>query len=95
MIPENLECADRRNSACASNDCPSAGVGSDAAAKASSILAKRIGTLGDGEVVTITVNNVNRAPVLNPVGAKSTNENQLLQFRISSSDPDGAYCFLL
>ncbi|HXF49601.1 MAG TPA: Ig-like domain-containing protein [Verrucomicrobiae bacterium] len=47
------------------------------------------GTLADSEVVTITVNNVNRAPVLNVIGAKSTNENQLLQFRISSSDPDG------
>ncbi|HXF49424.1 MAG TPA: Ig-like domain-containing protein, partial [Verrucomicrobiae bacterium] len=46
------------------------------------------GSLADSEVVTITVNNVNRAPVLNAIGAKSTNENQLLQFRISSSDPD-------
>ncbi|HEU4437410.1 MAG TPA: Ig-like domain-containing protein, partial [candidate division Zixibacteria bacterium] len=45
-------------------------------------------TLADSEVVTITVNNVNRAPVLNAIGAKSTNENQLLQFRISASDPD-------
>jgi len=47
------------------------------------------GTLADSEVVTITVNNVNRAPVLNAIGAKSVNENQLLQFRVSSSDPDG------
>ncbi|MCI0596191.1 MAG: Ig-like domain-containing protein, partial [candidate division Zixibacteria bacterium] len=47
------------------------------------------GSLADSEMVTITVNNVNRAPVLNAIGAKSTNENQLLQFRVSSSDPDG------
>ncbi|MGH8004305.1 MAG: Ig-like domain-containing protein, partial [Limisphaerales bacterium] len=47
------------------------------------------GSLADSEVVAITVNNVNRAPVLNAIGAKSTNENQLLQFRVSSTDPDG------
>ncbi|MCI0406569.1 MAG: Ig-like domain-containing protein, partial [candidate division Zixibacteria bacterium] len=46
------------------------------------------GSLADSEVVTITVNNVNRAPVMAAIGAKSVNENQLLQFRISANDPD-------
>ncbi|MCI0531903.1 MAG: cadherin-like domain-containing protein, partial [candidate division Zixibacteria bacterium] len=46
------------------------------------------GSLADSEVVAITVNNVNQAPVLASIGAKSTNENQLLTFEITSSDPD-------
>ncbi|HEU4436493.1 MAG TPA: Ig-like domain-containing protein, partial [candidate division Zixibacteria bacterium] len=46
------------------------------------------GTLADSEAVSITVNNVNRAPVLAAIGAKNVNENQLLLFRISAADPD-------
>ncbi|HEU4437237.1 MAG TPA: Ig-like domain-containing protein, partial [candidate division Zixibacteria bacterium] len=46
------------------------------------------GALADSEVVAITVNNVNRAPVLASIGSKNTNENQLLQFRVSAADPD-------
>ena len=47
------------------------------------------GTLTASEDVTITVNNVNRPPVLDPIGPKSINENQLLTFKVSGSDPDG------
>ncbi len=46
------------------------------------------GSLADSEVVTITVNNVNQAPILATIGAKSVNEGQLLSFRISATDPD-------
>ncbi|MBI5192271.1 MAG: tandem-95 repeat protein, partial [Nitrospirae bacterium] len=47
------------------------------------------GSLSASEVVTITVNNVNQAPVLNAIGAKAVNENVNLNFTISGSDPDG------
>ncbi|OGC77090.1 MAG: hypothetical protein A2Z27_01625 [candidate division Zixibacteria bacterium RBG_16_50_21] len=47
------------------------------------------GSLADSEVVTITVNNVNQAPVLEPIGPKTVQEDNLLQFRIFASDPDG------
>ena len=43
----------------------------------------------DSETITITVGNVNRPPVLNTIGAKTVNENQLLEFTITASDPDG------
>ena len=46
-------------------------------------------SLNDSEVVTITVNNVNRSPVLDPIGAKSVNEGGNLSFTITGSDPDG------
>ncbi|HSH00288.1 MAG TPA: putative Ig domain-containing protein, partial [candidate division Zixibacteria bacterium] len=43
----------------------------------------------DSEVVTITVNEVgNQAPVLAAIGAKSTNENTLLSFAVSSTDAE-------
>ena len=35
------------------------------------------------ELVTITVNNVNQVPVLDPIGAQSTDENVELSFRLS------------
>ncbi|MCX6835915.1 MAG: putative Ig domain-containing protein, partial [candidate division Zixibacteria bacterium] len=42
---------------------------------------------------TVTVNlhltQPNRPPVLNTIGNRSTNENQLLQFVVTASDPDG------
>lgn len=38
---------------------------------------------------TITVGDINRPPVLTPVGGRTTNVNQLLQFTISATDPDG------
>jgi hypothetical protein len=43
----------------------------------------------DSETITITVTNVNRAPVLDPIGNKSVNEGQLLQFTVTATDPDG------
>jgi len=43
----------------------------------------------DAEVVDITVNNVNRAPVLTPIGNRSVDEGDLLTFSIQATDPDG------
>ncbi len=47
------------------------------------------GALADTEIVAITVNDVNRAPTLASIGAKSVNEGQNLNFMTSASDPDG------
>jgi hypothetical protein len=41
------------------------------------------------EAITITVGNVNRPPVLNPIGSKTVNEDQTLTFTVTGSDPDG------
>ncbi len=46
------------------------------------------GAAQDSEVIIITVNNVNRAPVLAPVGNKQVDEGQLLQFIVTASDQD-------
>jgi hypothetical protein len=35
------------------------------------------------------VNNVNRPPVLNPIGSKTVEEGNTLQFTVTGSDPDG------
>jgi hypothetical protein len=43
----------------------------------------------DSEVVSITVNNVNQAPVLAAIGAQSTDENVNLAFGTSATDADG------
>jgi len=40
------------------------------------------------ETITITVSNVNRAPILNSIGNKQIDENTTLQFTISAADPD-------
>ena len=42
----------------------------------------------DTEEVTITVNNVNRAPHLESIGAKSVNESQELSFTLVGTDQD-------
>ena len=47
-----------------------------------------VGPLSDSEIVTITVNEVNDAPVLDPIGAKSVNEETLLSFTVTAGDPD-------
>jgi hypothetical protein len=47
------------------------------------------GALVDSENITITVNNVNLAPVLSAIGNKSVTEGQLLTFTVSATDPDG------
>ncbi|MBD3401735.1 tandem-95 repeat protein, partial [candidate division GN15 bacterium] len=43
----------------------------------------------DAEVVTITVNDVAQAPVLNAIGAQSVDEGGSLSLVIEASDPDG------
>lgn len=40
------------------------------------------------ETITITVNNVNRIPVLHPISDKTVDEMSLLEFTISGEDPD-------
>ena len=45
-------------------------------------------SLSASETFIITVNEVNRPPVLGPIGAKSVNARQLLTFTASASDPD-------
>uniref|UniRef100_UPI00101AE36B putative Ig domain-containing protein n=1 Tax=Methanolobus psychrotolerans TaxID=1874706 RepID=UPI00101AE36B len=44
--------------------------------------------LTDSETITITVNNVDRAPILDPIGNKEVDETELLSFTISATDPD-------
>ncbi len=43
----------------------------------------------DSKTITITVNNVNRPPVLATIGNKSVNANSALSFSISATDADG------
>ncbi|MEI6125105.1 MAG: putative Ig domain-containing protein [Pseudomonadota bacterium] len=45
--------------------------------------------LSDYEAITITVGNVNRPPILNPIGNKSIEEGQQLQLTVTGTDPDG------
>ncbi|MCP4584244.1 MAG: hypothetical protein GY839_21740 [candidate division Zixibacteria bacterium] len=45
--------------------------------------------LADTEMVQITVADVNRSPVLDPIGSKTVYVNNLLEFETSASDPDG------
>ena len=47
------------------------------------------GGLADTETISITVTNVNRPPVLNPIGSKTVAEGQPLTLTISATDPDG------
>ncbi len=47
------------------------------------------GELSDSEEITITVVNVNRAPVLDAIGNQNGVENVNLAFTISATDPDG------
>ncbi|MFH1227842.1 MAG: DUF2341 domain-containing protein [Planctomycetota bacterium] len=44
--------------------------------------------LFDEESITITVNNLNRAPVLTSPGDRTVNENALLSLTLSAADPD-------
>ena len=41
------------------------------------------------ETITITVNNVNRAPVLSAIGNQAVEEGELLTFEVSATDADG------
>ncbi|OGV46938.1 MAG: hypothetical protein A2X46_19230 [Lentisphaerae bacterium GWF2_57_35] len=47
------------------------------------------GAAQDAETITITVANVNQAPVLNPIGNQSVAEGSALTFSATGSDPDG------
>ena len=44
--------------------------------------------LNDSETITVTVNEVNLAPVLDPVGDQTINEETLLTFTATASDVD-------
>ncbi len=46
-------------------------------------------SLSDSEEITITAVDVNRPPVLVPIGNKTVNEGELLEFTVTGSDPDG------
>jgi len=46
------------------------------------------GSLTDSKTITITVNEVNSAPVLSPIGAKSVQEGATLAFTASATDAD-------
>ncbi|MDH5642549.1 MAG: Ig-like domain-containing protein, partial [Nitrospira sp.] len=46
------------------------------------------GEFSASETITIMVNEVNKAPVLAPIGNKTVNEGELLSFTISASDAD-------
>ena len=47
------------------------------------------GTLTDSEEITITVTNINQAPVLAYIGKKTVNTNSELNFTVTASDKDG------
>jgi hypothetical protein len=47
------------------------------------------GALQDSEVVAFTVSNTNRPPALDAIPDKFVNENTLLTFEVSATDPDG------
>ena len=42
----------------------------------------------DYEVITVTVNEVNQPPVLNPIGPRTVSTGNLLQFTVTASDSD-------
>ena len=46
------------------------------------------GALADTEVVAVTVNQINLAPILNPIGSQIVTEGQNLNLTITSTDPD-------
>ena len=48
------------------------------------------GVATDSEVVSITVTNTNRDPVLAAIGAQNVAENANLNFIATASDPDGS-----
>ncbi|MFZ5980837.1 MAG: beta strand repeat-containing protein, partial [Candidatus Zixiibacteriota bacterium] len=46
------------------------------------------GSLADSQAVTVTVNNINRDPVLATIGNKVVNEESFLNFTVTAVDPD-------
>jgi len=53
------------------------------------VIVTDVGGLNDQETFTVTVGNVNRPPVLAPIGAKTVNANAPLTFTAAATDPDG------
>jgi hypothetical protein len=49
------------------------------------------GELTDSENITVTVTSGNRPPILESIGDKSVDEEELLEFTISATDPDDDY----
>jgi PKD repeat protein len=47
------------------------------------------GTLTDSQDVTVTVNDANRAPVLDPISDITVNEGDIVSFSPTATDPDG------
>ena len=47
-----------------------------------------VSPLSDSEAITITVSEVNEAPVLDPIGNQSTFAGDELSFTVSATDPD-------
>ncbi|MCA9402166.1 MAG: tandem-95 repeat protein [Candidatus Omnitrophica bacterium] len=47
------------------------------------------GNLTDDEAITVTVNNVNRPPVLDPLGNQSIDEGETGEGTLTAADPDG------
>ncbi|MEK6801410.1 MAG: putative Ig domain-containing protein [Nitrospirota bacterium] len=45
--------------------------------------------LSDRETITVTVGEVNQAPVLNPIGNQAVDEGQQLTMNVTAQDPDG------
>jgi uncharacterized protein YkwD/chitodextrinase len=45
--------------------------------------------LSDSEAITITVTDMNRPPVLAPIGNWTVSEGELLEFTVTANDPDG------
>ena len=47
-----------------------------------------VSPLSDSETITVTVGEVNDAPVLDPVGDQAVDEENLLSFTATASDPN-------
>ncbi|MBK8047200.1 MAG: hypothetical protein IPK16_08815 [Anaerolineales bacterium] len=45
--------------------------------------------LTDTETISITVNPINDAPILDPIGDKTGDEDTLITFDANATDPDG------
>ncbi len=60
----------------------------DQSGKYSIVFTVSDGQLSDSKTANITVNHVNRPPVLASITPKTVDENQLLTFKVTGSDPD-------
>ena len=61
----------------------------DAAGNYQVIFTAEASGLSDSETITITVGDIGGAPELGLIGNKAVNENDLLEFIVSASDPEG------